>query len=271
MTTQTPAVADTAWLRDAFVDMQAELELKLRRALSSITHPGAKGAVNEEHWIDVFRAYLPNRYEVATGFVIDSLGNRSDQIDLVVFDRHFTPTLLDQQSHRYIPAEAVYGVFESKPHLDKSYLEYAGQKAASVRKLHRTSVAIAHAGGSYPPKALFPIIAGIVAPKSSWTDGLGETFLKNLPTDKLEQLDCGVALEDGAFDSYDGSVSVVPKEGALIYFLFRLLSRLQSLGTVPAIDWSAYAGIVRVGNQSAMTAPISSPPPASASAGPTKP
>lgn len=239
-----PPSPDTAWMKDAFVDVQAELALKLKRAAQSISHAGTHGAVNEDHWIDVFRSYLPNRYEVATGLVIDSLGNRSDQIDLIIFDRHFTPTLLDQQKHRYIPAEAVYAVFESKPHLDKSYLEYAGQKAASVRKLHRTSVSIAHAGGVYKPKPPFPIVAGIIAPRSSWVDGLGESFRKNLPAEALEMLDCGCALDDGAFDVFDGELKVVGNEAALIYFLFRLLAKLQSLGSVPAIDWSAYASTI---------------------------
>jgi len=187
---------------------------------------------------------LPNRYEVATGFVIDSRGGRSEQVDIVIFDRHFTPTLLDQQKHRYIPAEAVYAVFESKPHFDKDYLAYAGHKAASVRKLHRTSVGIAHAGGMYKPKEPFPIVAGIVAPRSTWSDGLGTTFEKNLPTENEERLDCGCALEHGAFDIYDGALRKLPAEGALISFLFRLLSKLQSLGSVPAIDWSAYAAIL---------------------------
>ena len=113
-----------------------------------------------------------------------------------------------------------------------------------MRKLHRTSVPIAHAGGTYDPKPLFPILAGIVAPKSSWADGLGEHFLKHLPAEESEQLDCGCALDDGAFDSFDGKLKVVRSEGSLIYFLFRLLSRLQSLGTVPAIDWEAYAAII---------------------------
>ncbi|MDY6944557.1 MAG: DUF6602 domain-containing protein [Pseudomonadota bacterium] len=244
MSSKKDRIADTVWMKEAFVDVQAELALKLKRAAQSIHHAGTHGSVNEDHWIEVFRAYLPNRYEVATGFVIDSLGNRSDQIDVVIFDRHFTPTLLDQQRHRYIPAEAVYGVFESKPHLDKSYLEYAGQKAASVRKLHRTSVSIAHAGGTYKPKEPFRIVSGIVAPKSSWTDGLGASFQKNLPTSDEERLDCGCALDDGAFDTFSGSLRVVDKEGALIYFLFRLLSKLQGLGSVPAIDWSAYAATI---------------------------
>jgi hypothetical protein len=244
MTTSKDKAEDTLWMKKAFIDVQDELALKLRRAAQSIEHAGTHGQVNEDHWIDVFRAYLPNRYAVATGFVIDSLGNRSDQIDVVVFDRHFTPTLLDQKNHRYIPVEAVYAVFESKPHLDKSYLEYAGDKAASVRKLRRTSVSIAHAGGIYKPKELFPILAGIVAPKSSWADGLGKSFRTNLPSDDQKRLDCGCSLEHGAFDTFTGKLIIVPQEGALIYFLFRLLSKLQSLGTVPAIDWAAYAATI---------------------------
>jgi hypothetical protein len=239
---------DTAWMRQAFVGVQSELELKLKRAAQSISHSGTQGSVNEDHWIDVFRDYLPNRYEVATGFVIDSLGRRSQQIDIVVFDRHFTPTLLDQQKHRYIPVEAVYAVFEAKPHLDKDYLTYAGKKAASVRKLHRTSVPIAHAGGTYPAKAIFPILAGIVALKSSWSDGLGEAFKANLPAAaELERLDCGCALEQGAFDVTQASMKIVGPQTALISFLFTLLDRLQSLGTVPAIDWKAYSSVLDAG------------------------
>ena len=30
----------------------------------------------------------------------------------------------------------------------------------------------------------------------------------------------------------------------MMFFLFRLLDRLQSLGTVPAIDWAAYSRII---------------------------
>ena len=183
------------------------------------------------------------------GNVIDSLGGQSDSIDIVVFDRHYTPTLLDQEDHRYIPAEAVYAVIEAKPEFSKDYMEYAGRKAASVRKLHRTSVAIAHAGGTFKPKDHFKIVSGIIAPKSGWSDGLGKSFKKNLPSEnESELLDCGCALAHGAFDNFDDDgLQIVPAQGALIYFLFRLLGKLQSLGTVPAIDWSEYAAILRTG------------------------
>jgi len=113
----------------------------------------------------------------------------------------------------------------SVPHLDKSYLEYAGEKAASVRRLHRTSVAITHAGGSSKPREPFPVIAGIVAARSSWADGLGYAFRSNLPAGEDERLDCGCAPEDGAFDDFSGELEVVGADGTLIYFLFRLLGR----------------------------------------------
>ena len=36
-------------------------------------------------------------------------------------------------------------------------------------------------------------------------------------------------------------------KGALAHFLFRLLHRLQSLGTVPAVDWNRYASVIGQG------------------------
>jgi hypothetical protein len=237
--------ADTNWIRAAFEDVQVALAHDIQRANRSIVHAPTKGGVNEKHWIDIFRAYLPHRYQLDSAFAIDSLGNRSEQIDIVIYDRHFTPTILDQQQHRYIPAEAIYAIFESKPHIDKDYLEYAGQKAESVRRLQRTSVAITHAGGKFEPRPPFSIVAGIVAPKAAWADGLGESFTKHLPSNEMQRLDCGCALDDGSFDVFDGTLQVVQNKAALIYFLFRLLAKLQSLGSVPAVDWGAYAKIVR--------------------------
>ena len=238
------APGGTDWLREAFIDVQSELEIRLRRASKSIAHSGTQGGVTEDHWIETLRSYLPGRYQVATGIVIDSLGARSDQIDVVVFDNHFTPTLLDQQKHRYIPAEAVYAVFESKPLIDKTYLDYASKKAASVRRMNRTSVPITHAGGRHDPRPPIPIVAGILAQRANWADGLGANFERNLKTSGDGALDCGCALSHGAFDNFDGTLRKLPADGGLVTFLFRLLAQLQSMGTVPAIDWTAYVRIL---------------------------
>ena len=236
------------FLRTAFTKVQQVLEAQLTLSSTSITHDGMLGEVNEKHWLGVFRNYLPGRYAVDSGFIIDSRGHTSEQIDIVIYDLHYTPTLLTQEQLRYIPAEAVYAILEAKPHIDRGYLEYAANKAASVRRLYRTSVPIAHAGGTYPAKAPFDIVAGIVAAKADWADGLGENFRQNLESLVGDlQLNCGCALAHGSFDTFnpDGSLTVGDAEGALIFFLFRLLGKLQSLGTVPAIDWNAYAKVIR--------------------------
>ena len=234
------------FLREALSAEQSVLALQLSLSSKSITHSGVMGEVNEQHFIDILRKYLPKRYEVSQGIVIDSNGATSDQIDIVVFDHQYTPTLLDQQAHRFIPAEAVYCVLEAKPTINKQYLDYAGEKAESVRRLHRTSVPIPHAGGEFPAKPLFSIIAGIVAADVEWAGGISSrAFGENLATLKDEKvLDCGVALSDCAFDTYVGELVVSHANGSLASFLFRLIQRLQALGTVPAVDWNKYGSIL---------------------------
>jgi hypothetical protein len=231
------------FLQEAFTLEQKLLQVKLELSSQSVTHPSTLGEVNENYFIDVLRKYLPSRYAVDTGIVIDSNGTTSDQIDVIIYDNQYTPTLLDQQSHRFVPAEAVYSVFEVKPTINKPYLEYAGEKAESVRRLIRTTVPIVHAGGEYPAKPPFPIVSGIVASGIDWADGFsGRAFrvAYDSMTD-LRQLDCGLAVSGSVFDTYSGTLEVGPSGQALAYFLFRLLQKLQSLGTVPAIDWNAYA------------------------------
>jgi len=237
------------FLREALALEQTVLASQLRLSLQSITHSGTAGEVNEEHFIGLLKRYLPNRYGVDQGIVIDSTGATSDQIDIIIYDPQYTPPLLDQQTHRYVLAEAVYAVLEVKPAINKDYLKYAGNKARSVRCLSRTSIPIPHAGGTYPAKPLFPILAGIVAVRAEWSDGLKSSAfseaLQALQGDQL--LSIGVALEDHAFDlsSTPGSPSFSDAiEGSLAWFLFNLLRRLQELGTCPAVDWNRYRDVL---------------------------
>jgi hypothetical protein len=240
-TTQTPH--DAEFLRQAFATEQDCLVANLKSS-RRIVHAGDRGEVNEQHFIHFLRKYLPNRYTVEKAIVLDSEGNVSDSIDVVVFDRQYTPTLLDNDKHRYVPAEAVYAVFECKPTIDKGYLEYAAEKAASLRKLKRTSVEIHHAGGVYPAKKLFDVVAGILAIDVGWADGFGKSFRKvheGLPTEG--RIDCGFAAKGASFDTFAGAGAYTfgPPENALAHFAFRLLWKLQSRATVPAVDWMAYA------------------------------
>lgn len=244
---KTESMTDGAsFLKKAFAAEEKVLALEISLAASSIPHSATAGSINERHFIDLLKRYLPKRYEVDSATVIDSEGKTSDQIDVVIFDNQYTPTLLDQKNHRFVPAEAVYAVLEIKPKIDKAYLEYAAGKAKSVRTLRRTSVPIPHAGGEHPPKPHFRIVSGIVAPAVDWQEGVhAKAFQKALQAMKNEEaIDCGVGLMSGAFDSFSGELVLRDGENSLIYFVFRLLQKLQSMGTVPAVDWNSYAAVL---------------------------
>ena len=236
---------DSKWLKGVFEDVQTDLHHDLKRASRGVEHPGTKGDIHEDSWIEILRNYLPRRYGVDKGIVIDSNGNKSDQIDIVIFDPQYTPILLIQQSHKYIPAEAVYAVFECKPTISKSYLEYAGNKAKSVRDLIRTTVPIATASGVIPAKEPFKIVCGILASSSEWQEGvLSKSFDANLPTSDDTLLDICCSLDGGAYIFSGGNITKHQSDNNLMFFLFSLLGKLQSLGTVAAIDWNAYANIL---------------------------
>lgn len=240
------------FLREAFSRVHQRLAFDLEDAARTVTHDGKRGEVTELDWLRLIRSYLPNRYAVDSGIIIDSQGNTSDQIDIVIFDLHYTPTLLTRESNRYIPAEATYAVLEAKPNIDKNRLEYAGAKAASVRRLKRTSVPITHAGGTYSAKKPFRIISGIVAARVDWSDGFGKSFRHVMRSAALAddyRIDCGCGLSHGAFDTFSGNgrFSFGDQATGLVFFLFRLLNKLQSVGTVPAIDWNAYAKVLKSG------------------------
>ncbi|MFN6352936.1 MAG: DUF6602 domain-containing protein [Cyanobacteriota bacterium] len=244
------------FLREALALEQEVLSKQLQLSFQSITHSGTMGEVNEEHFIRFLRRTLPRRYGVEQGIVIDCYGATSDQIDIIIYDRQYTPPLLDQQNHRYILAEAVYAVLEVKPEINKTYLSAAAGKARSVRSLHRTSVPIPSAEKILPAKRLFPILGGIVAARVEWSDGLKAAAFSDalIALQGEDTLSVGVALQDHAFDLAFASVepqlthgplSLSPsKQGSLAWFLFNLLKRLQDLGTCPAVDWNRYRAVL---------------------------
>jgi len=226
--------------------LQTRLEGELRGNRAAVTHPGARGEASEEDWLRVLKDHLPARYQADRAFVIDSNGACSEQIDIVIYDRQYSPFLYNQANQRYVPAESVYGVLEVKQELSRDHILYAGEKAASVRRLHRTSASIPYAGGAYEPRPLPRVVAGLVTYQSSWNPAFGEPFRNALGELGPEaQLDVGCALVHGAFElTYRTGhlIEVAVAEGprSLVQFLMRLLKQLQPLATAPAIDYAAY-------------------------------
>ena len=240
-------------LHELYESLQEQLDGQLKANRKANKNAEAKGDASEKVWIDLLADHIPRRYRVAKGIIIDADGKESHFIDVIVHDRQFTPLIFNQDGNLYIPAESVYAVFEAKQEMTKAHIEYAGQKAASVRALRRTSANIKHAGGRHGPVRLFQIHAGILTYTSSWSPAFGNPFRKAIEArPKKERLNLGLAVSSGCFDirygNYDPKIAVYPKEQALAAFLMRLLARLQTLGTVPAIDYNEYGRLLKSKN-----------------------
>lgn len=233
-------------LRSRFFSLQQQLAARLQTNRDVIDHPGAKGTATEEGWRQMLGEYLPNRYCVSKAFVIDSEGGQSQEIDLVIYDRQYSPFLFKQDQAVFIPAESVYAVFEVKQTLTPGHVKYASNKAASVRGLKRTSVTITHAGGKFDGRTPFPILAGLLTlggKGKAPLEGKLRTWLEAAP--KEGRLDLLCALNHGAAEvTYSEtdpvSLDLSAPDASLIFFFLHLLERLQGLGTVPAIDLRAY-------------------------------
>ena len=162
----------------------------------------------------------------------------------MIFDRQYSPFIFHYATQTIIPAESVYAVFEAKQTLNLEIIRYAREKAKSVRELHRTSLPIPHAGGTYPAKKPHKIIGGVLSLDSDWNPPLGDCLQKALKneTDKdLLNLGCVASHGYFCFDEQTKIFDLSQNEKAVTIFLFKLISELQFCGTVPMVDTQAYS------------------------------
>ncbi len=231
-------------LSQLLATLHEDIEFRLAAARKSFAHPDTKGDASENVWISMLQTYLPRRYQAATAHVVDSRGAFSDQIDVVVFDRQYSPFIFMFEKQTIVPAESVYAVFEAKQTADAGHVRYAQEKVASVRRLHRTSLPIPHAGGLFAPKPAIPIYGGLLTFESEWTSPFGHAFEKALNKDLDDgRLELGCIASHGHFffDLPASQYRFVAESKPATAFLLRLISMLQFSGTVPMIDVDAYA------------------------------
>lgn len=260
-------------LKNLFAGLQRQMTAQLSTDREFITHSGSKGDALENTWIEWLRKYLPNRYSIEKAIVIDSEGNTSDQIDIVIYDNWYTPFIFSQNGFHYIPAEGVYAVFEVKPKITKDFIKYAGDKIASVRKLKRTSTSMINSGRKLQPRQLSEIVGGFLCSTietKKFNSKTIEDYIKQC--NGINSIDIGCIADTAAFfvdynsiieyneshklednpdymkhimGYYDNrelrSINFSKPENSLVSFSLQLSQYLQqSIGTVSAIDFQAY-------------------------------
>lgn len=115
------------------VTQKIQAEIDYINAL--IKHKGETGRANEKILTDLLLKFLPRRYNVGSGIIIDKEGNRSNQIDVIIYDSYFHPELFSQGTTILFPVDVVYIVIEVKTTFNKKLVCSAIDNIASVKRL----------------------------------------------------------------------------------------------------------------------------------------
>jgi hypothetical protein len=162
-----------------------------------VDHAVSAGEAREEAIRRVLDDFLPEAFGVARGFIFSSDGERSNQTDLVIYDKLWSRPFYGQDNSKFFAVESVYATIEVKTNLDRSDIRDARQKASRFKKLKRDWT---NSGKMPPVKDSLSIPWAFNAPSTSITvDNLDAEFLK---WPNLEQPD--LVIVPGQFFSYAG-------------------------------------------------------------------
>lgn len=83
---------------------------------------------------DIISNFIPERYLVKTGHIVDSKGNVSPQIDIIIFDRLSTPKFFESTNNTvYYPIESVLAIGEIKKNLKSDHIIEFSKKISYIK------------------------------------------------------------------------------------------------------------------------------------------
>ncbi|MFH8395163.1 DUF6602 domain-containing protein [Streptomyces sp. NPDC018036] len=95
--------------------------------------PGTAGSQGEETWAQLLRRWVPSGYHVVTGGrVIDTDGNTSPQVDVLILHPSYPPGLLEIKHYL---ASAVIAAFECKLTLTRAHIKKSSFCAALLEEM----------------------------------------------------------------------------------------------------------------------------------------
>lgn len=226
-----------------------------------IDHNSSKGTFREHIVKRFLRPFLPGCYGISSGQAFDEYGNKSKQLDIVIYDSLFSYIAPFSAEFYYFPCESIYGNIEVKSQLDKNSLEEAIENIRSLKELIRQPVDTFYINAMTPlviKNITFNIEStneyfGIIFAYKSISSHMilehlkksscKKEFLPNmivLFNDKkiilrYKELNNENKYEISAFKDFDGYMVLECKESILAEFLLLLFISLRSI-TLKAMD-----------------------------------
>ena len=128
---------DTTIYRKVLSNAQNKLSASIEQIRRSIPHSAEIGALVERQFRSQLEEVLPAKIGVSQGFVVDSIGGVSRQMDIILYDKLNTPRIFASEGAQMFPVEATYACGEIKTELNASELEDSFEKCLSYKTLCR--------------------------------------------------------------------------------------------------------------------------------------
>lgn len=228
----------------AFFDDVAENMLQFFEGWDKhIPQEGEKGGLRERRVRDFFEKYLPNKYGVASGHIIDRRGAVSLQEDVVIFDRINCPVLKVDPYYHVFPCESVYATVEVKSVLNPKAVAECVSHTQRLRGLYRGDMnelgpieSFIFAYDSYDSRKKLPVDWAI--------DRFRKTSLaKNQPRPVPSLVLClkkKFVLHLGGPDGRSTFFPDMLKSGILLYYFEKVLQRLSQVQTTSPSLFTQY-------------------------------
>ena len=119
-------------LKDIFDNLELSLvnEMKIK-----IQHNLEDGKYREYLVKRILSKIVPAKYEITNGFVIDSDNNKSDEMDIIIYDKSYVPPFFDE-TYTVVPIEAVIAVIQVKTTLTLEELKNSIKNLNSIDALN---------------------------------------------------------------------------------------------------------------------------------------
>ena len=104
------------------------------RALRTFDQTTVKGRLIELFTSRLLSKFLTSQFGVGSGVIINQVGKRSKQIDIIIYDTRILPPFIEEQSIGAYPIESVLAAIEVRSLVDKSTIK---KYAKSVAKLYK--------------------------------------------------------------------------------------------------------------------------------------
>jgi hypothetical protein len=152
-----------------------------------IPHTGERGIANENALRNLLVKFLPKRYNIGSGIVIDKDGSCSKQIDIIIYDSDFHPELFSQGAAASLfPVDVVYATVEIKTKMTKDQMNKAIENVASVKRLNFIKSPIYKFEESPDPTPITPEALPFTITKTKTSPPIGVIFAFDCDTTNFE-------------------------------------------------------------------------------------